>query len=340
MSALVALPLVREVDVIWAANPNVFSAFLALFIGKLTRTPVVGNVDDVWPEELFDLGMINSKLLRKIAERVSEFAYTRPVALTPISQAYLDTLKSKYPGLRDNGRCRVIPAGVDMDEFPPTPGPTDLGLRVDGFKVLYIGVFSPAYDFEQVFGAARLLAGHSDIHFVLQGGGELATQLQSRAEQLSLANVHVIERIVPRREVASILSGADALLLPLASMTSIEMGISSKLYEYQASGKPIICCSAGESASYVSGSQSGIVVPPGDSEALAQAILHLRSDRRMGASLGEAGRAHAKAHFSCESVGRLMETTFVDALSHGSAEARITPLAPRRDVAAKLELRH
>jgi len=45
-------------------------------------------------------------------------------------------------------------------------------------------------------------------------------------------------------EVAQTLSEADVLLLPLRGLGSIEMGLSSKLFEYQAAGKPIICCSS------------------------------------------------------------------------------------------------
>jgi len=65
-----------------------------------------------------------------------------------------------------------------------------------------------------------------------------------------------------RDEVAELLTQADVLLLPLRDFGRPYLGISSKLYEYQAVGKPIICCAEGEPTRYVKEIISGIVVKP------------------------------------------------------------------------------
>ena len=54
--------------------------------------------------------------------------------------------------------------------------------------------------------------------------------------------------------------------------------MSSKLYEYQAVGKPIICCSNGIPGTYVEETKSGLVVSPGDYEALTQAVINLKAN--------------------------------------------------------------
>jgi len=215
----------------------------------------------------------------------------------------VDVITKKYQV--DPSKVCVVPAGVDLDRFSYEQQSVENG---DGkFTVLYIGAFSPAYDFDQVFKAAELLASYFDVEFVIQGGGELAYALKSKVDKMGLSNVRVVARIVSREEVAKILGEADALLLPLSGVGSIEMGISSKLYEYQAAAKPILCCSNGQPRRYVSETKSGIVIKPGDHEALAKSVLYLRENRVFAEKLGESGRRYVENNLSIEQVGMRIE---------------------------------
>jgi glycosyltransferase involved in cell wall biosynthesis len=184
------------------------------------------------------------------------------------------------------------------------------------FKVLYIGALSLAYDFDYVLRAAKLLASESGIRFVIQGEGDLGDSLQVKVGEMGLENVDVVLKVVSRVEVAELLSSADALLLPLRSYDYT--GISSKLYEYQASGKPIICCSRGQPARYVSETRSGIVVEPGDFEGLAEAILHLYRSREAAERLGEAGRRFVEENLSLNKIGLRMMRVFKQGIRNTS----------------------
>jgi len=87
VSSLFALPFVGCVDVVFAANPNVFSVYSALVYGFFKGCSVVQNVDDLWPEELYNLGMLKSRIVRKIAEFVSGFAYKASAAIESLENA-------------------------------------------------------------------------------------------------------------------------------------------------------------------------------------------------------------------------------------------------------------
>jgi glycosyltransferase involved in cell wall biosynthesis len=141
---------------------------------------------------------------------------------------------------------------------------------------------------------------------VIQGGGELTKSLKSRVKKLKLNNVKVIDRIVSRNEVARIMNEANVLLLPLNGVGSIEMGISSKLYEYQASGKPIICCSIGSPGEFVSETKSGIIVKPGNYKALAESIIFLKENKAISKELGKNGRNFVGKNFSLDKIGLKM----------------------------------
>jgi len=313
VSSLFVLPLIRNVDVVWAANPNIVAVFPSSIYGILKHCPVIQNADDLWPEALYDLGVNKESFLMKLAESSARIAYALASAITPVSPAYVSVIVSKY-GV-DTRKIHVIPAGVDSDVFSFEKS-KEFRKGQKKFKVLYIGAFSLAYDFDQVFRAAELLDSYPDLEFIIQGGGELANALKSRVKEMRLRNVTIVDKIVNRKEVARILAKADVLLLPLSGLGSIEMGISSKLYEYQASGKPIICCSNGQPAQYVSKTRAGVVVDPGDFKNLSKAILYLYTNKDAARALGDAGAQYVKNNLSCEQIGLKMEGVFRFALEH------------------------
>jgi glycosyltransferase involved in cell wall biosynthesis len=304
-SSLSALPIVRKVDVVFASNPNIIAMIPSLVYKVIDSCPVVQNVDDLWPEALYDLGMDSKSLSAKLGELVAKITYRLASFITPISPGYVRVLTKKY-GV-DPNKVSVVPAGVDLKMFSRN---SITGSKNDKFKVLYIGAFSPAYDFDQILRAAKLLDNSEEIEFVIQGGGELASALKSKIEETTTNNVKVIEKIVSRQEVVKELYEANVLLLPLNGVGSIEMGISSKLYEYQAAGKPIICCSNGQPARYVSETKSGIVVKPGDYEAIVKAVIKLRADLKFARKLGENGRNYVEREESIEAVGLRMNGIF------------------------------
>lgn len=304
-SSLFALPFAEKVSVVWAANPNIIAVFLGVIYKLVNRCQVVQNVDDLWPETLYDLGVSSKSLLVKLGEFIAKTAYKIPSGITPLSPAYVDVLLHKY-GVNQK-KIFVVPVGVDSDIFSYKKRHVK---KREQFTVLYIGSFSPAYDFDQVLRAADLLSSFSNVNFVIQGGGELANELKCKVKEAALNNVKVVDTIVSRDEVAEIMADADALLLPLNGIGSIELGISSKLYEYQAAGKPILCCSNGQSGRYISDSKSGLVIKPGDSEMLFKSIVCLLENPKFAKRLGASGRNYVVNNQSINQIGLTMVQVF------------------------------
>lgn len=307
ISSLFALVHVRRVDGVFASNPQILAVFPAKVYGWLFSAPVVLNVDDMWPESLSDLGMLGDGLLKRVSTQVARSAYRIADAIAPISPAYVEPIVTKY-GV-PKSKVEVIPGGVDLALFQGESGPSQRST----FEVLYIGAFSGAYNFSQVLQAANELRGVGAIRFHLRGQGEMAPAIRGGIERMQLRNVSLTENTVSRAEAARLMMNADALLLPLSGLEYVEKGISSKLYEYQAAGRPIVCCSNGTPGNYVRQSGSGLVVQPGDFEGLAAAILRLSKDEALVSKLGRSGREFVLSRYSVEEVGRLandvIETT-------------------------------
>ena len=296
ISSLFAIPVVGKVDVVWAANPNIISFFPALIYGAVKRAPVALNVDDLWPEDVYSLNLLKPKsFMAKIAETMARIAYHKAKVITPISPGYTFVICGRYRV--SQRKVKVVRAGVDINKFKLCP-PKHNGK----FIVLYSGAFSVAYDFEQVVKAAKLLE-NENVEFILQGGGELAPHIKRLVKKLEATNVNVIDNILPREEVARLLCEADALLLPLKDFGKPYLGISSKLYEYQAAGRPILCTANGMPALHVLKTKSGLTSRPGDPTALAENVLKLARDSEKGREMGDNGRKFVEAEVNLAKIG-------------------------------------
>jgi len=278
-SSLFALPFVGKADAVWAANPNLFSFFPAVVYGFVTRVSIVRNVDDLWPEVFYELGLVRSKLMQKTLDLLAWFSYIIPAAVTPISHGYKRRIIAKY-GI-PSGKVKVIEVGVDSVE------PLNVkGRKSSEFIVMYSGVLGLGYDFNTVLEAAGLLRKYKDIVFMIRGVGELGPRLQKNIKELNLVNAVLDTDFLPKAKLSDLLHSADVFLLPMNPASFVDDGLPTKVFEYQAFGTPIVCSSEGEPARYVRTNLS-------TSRTLSRpAIARLASFRR-SSSVGRASIARA-----------------------------------------------
>jgi glycosyltransferase involved in cell wall biosynthesis len=307
VSSLFALPFLGKVDVIWGANPNLFSFFPSFVYGFVKRAPIVRNLDDLWPEVLYELGYVKSKFARKMLDFLAWLSYFVPTAITPISAGYKHSIVSKY-GVSPK-KVHVIEVGVD--DVRPLNLDKDLKNQ---FVVMYSGVLGLGYDFNVVLESARLLAEKDDVVFVIRGVGEMAPMLKKVISEFGLRNVVLNTDFLPKAELASLLDSADVFVLPMASMSFVDLGLPTKVFEYQAYGKPIICVSGGEPARYVEATGSGLIVKPKDAGGFAEAVVRLYEDRELGTELGLKGREYVLENLTAERIGELMYEVFAGAI--------------------------
>ena len=295
LSSLIGLLLVRDVDVVWAANPDIFALVPGTLYKWVYRCPLIFNVDDLSIEDVDNLGLMGSGTAAfRLAKMLSTALYRGADAVTPLSPGYFDGI-ARFGVPRS--KMHLIRSGVDLDVFRQAKRGTG-----DKFTVAYSGSFSVAYDFDQVMRAAELLRDEG-IEFWIQGKGEQGVNIRDAIQERKLTNVKLFDTILTREQVAEFLGEADSLILPLKDFNAPYPGISSKLYEYQALGKPIICCSEGQSAEYVEETCSGVVVKPGDHEALEEAVLFLRDNPYTASRLGLSGRKYVEKNAGIEQIG-------------------------------------
>jgi glycosyltransferase involved in cell wall biosynthesis len=269
---------------------------------------VVLDVCDLTLEDLPMLKMADeNSLLLQIATIIYRFFYSKGNAVAPISPGYVKTISRKY-GVNES-KIDVIQVGVDATVFK-----ADSKNRSESepFKIIYAGVIGVGYDFEQIFEAAKILNEKKlSVVFIIHGNGECLNSIRNRLKELNLINVVLSDKMLgSRKEVANLLSSADALILPLKNYGGSYPGIPSKLYEYQALGRPIICCAEGEPARYISESNSGLVVEPENSKLLAAAVSFLIANPEKSREMGVNGRNYVEREGTITAIGQKAKVLF------------------------------
>jgi len=201
----------------------------------------------------------------------------------------------------------LFPNWVDTEMIHPLCAPsflrTELHLSPDVIVALYAGNMGEKQGLEIAIAAARALAEHRNLQFVLCGDGAARTRLYQLADGLS--NVCFLP-LQPVERLNDLLNLADIHLLPQRA-DAADRVMPSKLTGMLASGRPVVTTAhpCTQVARVVAG--CGIITLPGDGEAFAQAILHLATHPAERARLGRAARAFALTHWRREEILRRFE---------------------------------
>ena len=207
----------------------------------------------------------------------------------------------------------LMPNGVDTVRFRPDREARGimrdaLGLH-DGFVWLAVGRFERAKDYPNMLRAfAGVVARRPEARLIIAGQGTLQREAEQLVAELRIADqVHFLG---VRKDIPALMNAADAYV-----MSSAWEGTPMVLLEAGATGLPIVATAVGGNGEVVVDSQTGFLVPPGDSEALMQAMLCLMDlSPKERARMGRAGRAHVDANYSLERVVDQWEKLYTEVL--------------------------
>lgn len=156
---------------------------------------------------------------------------------------------------------------------------------------------------------------HRDLpaaKFVLVGGGHLRPELEQRVSARGLSAVVRFTGNVPQSQ--AFIQGFSVGVL-----CSDSEGLSNALLEYMASGVPAVATAVGGNPEVLEDAVSGLLVPPNNPPALADAILRLLRDRDLSSRLAAAGRARVADRFSWEGCRERYETLYARVLGLSSS---------------------
>jgi glycosyltransferase involved in cell wall biosynthesis len=178
------------------------------------------------------------------------------------------------------------------------------------FTITYSGIFGTGYNLDYLIEVANLFKGDKNVTFQIHGFGERENELRKKISEDKIVNLSLSTNYLPLERLVRLLNSCDLLFLPMNPMKAHEAGLPTKLLEYMAVGKPIVCSSEGEAANIVKRAKCGVVVSPHNPNDAVEAIRRLKEDKPLREELGRNGRLFAVRHFSLEQVGKKLEGVF------------------------------
>jgi colanic acid biosynthesis glycosyl transferase WcaI len=294
-----------RLDVLITESPPLLLGISGFVLGRLKRARWVFNVSDLWPESAVVLGVLGNGAAAKAAYTLEAFLYRRAWRVSCQSREIRASIDTRFPEVR----TLAFYNGVDTERFSAAHRSDDVRRRLAdgaGCVAVYAGLHGIAQGLDQVLEAAAKLRD-DDIRIVLIGDGPEKPALLAAAERLGLDNVTFLPP-QPRDAIPAYLASADVAVVPLKRR--IPGAVPSKLYEAMATGLPVVLVADGEPAEIVDETGAGIAVPPGDPDALADALRRLAGSPRDRERLGSAGREAAVRRFD----RRRLCDDFIDAL--------------------------
>lgn len=306
---------IPDPDVVVATSPQFLTAVAGAWIARQRSAPLVAEIRDLWPASIWEVGALprNHPVVR-VMEQAETWLYQRAELVVVVSPAFRESI-AKSKGVPAS-EIPVITNGVRLDRWDPGLDGIrvrqQFGLPPDAVLALYAGTHGMAHGLEVVVEAARLAP---EVQFVLVGEGarkESLVELGRDVPNLTFIPGQQAERM------PELYAMADIALVPLRDLPLFRTVIPSKIFEIWAMQTPLVLGVRGQAAEIVAKSGAGIVVPPEDAPALAQAVRELAADPGRRAEMGASGRRFVAEHYDRRALAR----RYAELLGRVAAKAR------------------
>ncbi len=219
-------------------------------------------------------------------ERISDAITERMIALT-------DGEREDYINLSVSraGKIITIHSGVDIERFGTSRVSIEvkkksLGLnstsRIIGTVGWLLPIKGPGYLLKAM---GRVWEKFSDTQLIYVGKGEMEQELRSKAMEMGVSDR--VKFLGWRNDIQEIIPLFDLFVLP-----SMNEGMGRVIVEAMAAGKPVVASKVGGIPDLVKHNDTGLLVPPGDVDALSKALIKLLNDPGKAKKMGENGKAY------------------------------------------------
>lgn len=303
-----ALDAETDVDVVYTVSPPLTMGVAAWIAARRFGTRCCLGVQDLFPQNAIDLGLLSNRWVISAFEALERFVYRVAGAVTVHSEGNKVHVVARG---KSADEVHSLPNWVDTEAIQPAPRLNAFRQEAgvgDEFVVSFAGTMGWSQGLDVVVESARILNNEPGLVFLMIGDGAERAQLEQRAR--GLANLRFLP-MQPKEKYASVLAASDACLVTLRPEVATPV-VPSKLLTIMAAGRPVLASVplGGDAPEIVRQSDCGLVVPPGDPIALAEAIRKLKQNPELARAQSERGRAFAEQRFSRPACVREFESVF------------------------------
>jgi len=217
----------------------------------------------------------------------------------------------KNSGIKPN-KFVTIYNGIDIEEFNKgfdyQSKREEIGIREDE---LLVGIFARLYSQKGhkyfLEAASKINKAIDNVTFMIVGEGPLEYELKEQAMQLGIRGKVIFTGL--RHDIPELLHIIDVSVL-----SSFIEGFSNIILESMAAEKPVVATDVGGNSEAVIDGKTGFIVPPANSDKLANAIMKILNDKQLRIDMGRKAREHVKK-FSLQEMARQTDLLYKDCLS-------------------------
>jgi glycosyltransferase involved in cell wall biosynthesis len=289
-SALATARAAGPADVVVVETPPLFLAAAGIAYARSKRAALVVNVADLWPDSAIELGALRSPAAIAAARTLERAAYRSATTISCATEGIVAALQQRREA---SGKAALMRPAVDLDRFDPA---ADGGPAANGgpLRVLYAGTIGMAQGVDTLVEAAAICV--DAVELTIAGGGAEAAALRAQLAERGTSNARMLG-VVPSDRIPELYAASDVAVVTLRDRPIFHGALPTKMLEAMAAGRPLVLAARGEAAALVEASGAGIVVPPEDADALAEALRALAADPKLRARLGAAGRRAVERDF-------------------------------------------
>lgn len=238
--------------------------------------------------------------------RLEKLLWRIPDVLVGVGRAQADSIRKLY-GIPE-ARMRILWNGVDQPRPRVSPDVIAAAAGATGPVIASISTLIPQKGLRHLIdAAARLKSKGNKFRLLIVGGGHLMDSLTQQAIALGLDDEHI-------RFLGWVPEASDCAL-PVCDIfvqSSLWEAMSVVVLEAMASGKPMVITSVGENPYVIEHGKTGMIVPPGDPEALADALQKLLTDPSLRDRLGQNARQRHAERFRVTDMTQAYESLYAE----------------------------
>lgn len=278
VSSAIALIFRKKPDLIIGSTPPIFPIFSAWIVCKIRRVPFMLEVRDLWPESAVQMGILKSKPLINLMTWMEKILYTQARTIIALTEGIRNNIYERgWP----KEKVALVRCSVDTTQLYPD---IESGLEIrkrynleDKKIILYFGALGEANNIPVILRAAKCLVQEKDIIFMLVGDGMKRKEIEQSVEEMQLTNL-IVHKAVPKDQARAFINAANLCVVTLLDIPLFQGALPTKLLDYMACNKPVLCGVAGEAKEIVEEAQSGVVFEPNNEKQLADLILKTLND--------------------------------------------------------------
>ena len=241
----------QNYDVVVVTSGRLMTAFLGAIVSKSINSKLYLDIRDLFTDTMKDVLPNKFKFLLPVFNKIEKWTFNSSSGINVVSGGFVQHLQDIAP------LCEPTVYTNGIDELFLA---TDFAARKPNNRpvILYAGNLGEGQGLSEIIpGVAKILGDR--VQFSIIGDGGQSALLKSKILSYELSNV-VIHPPVKREELVKCYSEADILFLHLNDYDAFKKVLPSKIFEYAASGKPILAGVGGYAAQFIKDNVPGVIV--------------------------------------------------------------------------------